>query len=110
MRIELKIVLLGLICAASARAETDKKTERTWKAKCASCHGADGKADTDQGKKMHIGDMTSPEWQKGKTDATFKSAIENGVKKEGGGEMEAYKDKLDAAQITALVAYVHTLK
>ena len=26
-----------------ARAEVDKKTERTWKAKCASCHGADGK-------------------------------------------------------------------
>ena len=39
----LTVVLAGLICAASARAEVDAKIVRTWKAKCASCHGVDGK-------------------------------------------------------------------
>jgi mono/diheme cytochrome c family protein len=92
-----------------ARAEVDKKVERTWKAKCASCHGADGKAQTDQGKKMKIADMTSAEWQKGKTDAQIKTAIEDGVKK-GDAEMEGFKDKLPADQVEGLVAYVRSLK
>jgi mono/diheme cytochrome c family protein len=109
MRIARLLVVVGLFCAASARAEVDKKAERNWKAKCASCHGADGKAQTDQGKKMKIADMTSAEWQKGKTDAQLKNAIENGVKK-GDAEMEGFKEKLDPAAIDGLVAYIRTFK
>ena len=109
MRIARLLVAVGLLCAASARAEVDKKAERNWKAKCASCHGADGKAQTDQGKKMKIADMTSAEWQKGKTDAQLKNAIENGVKK-GDAEMEGFKDKVPADQVEGLVAYVRSLK
>jgi mono/diheme cytochrome c family protein len=109
MRTHSKLLLLGLICAASARGETDPKTARNWKAKCASCHGADGKAATDQGKKLKIEDMTAAAWQKGKTDAQIKNAIENGAKT-GDAEMEGFKDKLDAAAIESLVAYVRTLK
>jgi mono/diheme cytochrome c family protein len=105
----LKLLLLALICAASARAEVDKKAERNWKGKCASCHGADGKGQTDQGKKMKVEDMTAAAWQKGKTDAQVKKAIEDGAKK-GDAVMEGFKDKLDAAQIDGLVAYVRTLK
>ena len=105
----LKLLLLGLICAASARAEVDKKAERNWKGKCASCHGADGKGQTDQGKKMKVEDMTAAAWQKGKTDAQIKKAIEDGVKK-GDAVMEGFKDKLDEASIKSLVQYVRTLK
>ena len=104
-----KLLLLALCCAAAVQAEVDKNAERNFKAKCASCHGADGKAQTDQGKKLKVEDMTAAAWQKGHTDAQIKSAIENGVKKDGS-EMEGYKDKLDAASIDALVAYVRTLK
>jgi mono/diheme cytochrome c family protein len=96
-----------------ARAEADKKTERIWKSKCASCHGVDGKGKTDQGDKMAIGDYTDPAWQKGKTDADIKKAITEGVNREKNGkkqEMEPYKDKLEAAQIDALVAHVRSLK
>jgi len=109
MRTYLKLLLLGLICAASARGEADPKAARAWKAKCASCHGADGAGQTDQGKKLHVEDMTAASWQKSKTDAQIKNAIENGAKK-GDAEMEGYKDKIDAAQIDLLVAYVRTLK
>ena len=108
MRI-LKLLLLMLVCAVPARAEVDKKAERNWKAKCASCHGADGKGQTDQGKKMKVTDMTSPAWQKGKTDVQIKKGIEDGAKT-ADGEMEGYKDKLEPAQIDALVAYIRTLK
>jgi len=96
-----------------ARAETDKKTERLWKAKCASCHGADGKAQTDQGQKMGIADYTDPAWQKAHTDAQVKAGIESGVNREKGGkkqEMDPFKDKLEPDQIDALVAYVKSLK
>jgi mono/diheme cytochrome c family protein len=109
MRSFLKVVFAGLICAASARADVDAKIVRTWKAKCASCHGVDGKGETETGKKAKISDFTKADWQKGKTDVQIKNAIENGTKKDGA-EMDPYKDKLDAAQIDGLVQYVRTLK
>ena len=107
MRTHSKLLLVGLLCAATARAETDPKVARAWKGKCASCHGADGKAQTDQGQKLKVEDMTAAAWQKGKTDAQIKNAIENGAKK-GDAEMEGFKDKIDAASIDSLVAYVRT--
>jgi mono/diheme cytochrome c family protein len=110
MRIFLKAMLLALtICAVSAHAQEDKKTARTWKAKCASCHGAEGKGDTEQGQKAKIADFSKPDWQKAKSDADIKKAIENGSKKEGV-EMDGYKDKLEPAQIDSLVAYIRTFK
>ena len=105
--------LVALLVPFTARAEVDKKTERTWKAKCATCHGADGKGQTEPGKKMGILDYTDVAWQKSKTDADIKKAISDGINREKDGkkqEMEAYKEKLDAAQIDGLVAFVHALK
>jgi len=111
-----RILWIAVLTAAlplAARAEVDKKTERTWKAKCASCHGADGKGQTDQGTKMGIPDYTAPAWQKAKTDADIKKAITDGVNQEKAGkkqEMEPFKDKLPPEQIDQLVAYIRTLK
>jgi cytochrome c6 len=97
----------------AAHAEVDKKTERLWKAKCASCHGVDGKGQTDQGKKMGIGDIADPAWQKSHTGAQIKAAIESGVNRDKGGkkqEMDGFKDKLTPEQIDSLVVYVKSLK
>jgi len=99
--------------AGRASAETDKKTVRTFKAKCASCHGEDGKGGTEQGKKMAVRDMTSADFWKDATDAKMKDAIANGLKRTKDGktqEMEPYKDKLKPEDIDALVAYVKTFK
>src|SRR4051812_23015179 len=103
-----KIALLVLVCAAPAGA-TDKKAEKNWKSKCASCHGKDGKGHTDQGKKMGVADMSTAAWKKSKTDAQIRTAIADGAKK-GDAVMDGYKDKLDAAAIDALVKYVRALK
>jgi mono/diheme cytochrome c family protein len=89
----------------AGRADVDKKIERVWKAKCAACHGADGKAQTDQGQKLGVHDYTKPEWQKGRTDEQIKKAIADGVK-----GMDGYKDKLAPDQIDGLVAFIRTLK
>ena len=97
----------------ASRAETDKKTERLWKSKCASCHGADGKGQTEQGQKMAIADFSAPAWQQSHSDAKVKAAIEDGVNREKNGkkqEMDPFKDKLEAAQVEALVGYIKGLK
>ncbi|HZR09714.1 MAG TPA: cytochrome c [Myxococcales bacterium] len=108
MRIAWAVIAAVGLCSVSAQAQ-DKKAERTWKAKCASCHGADGKGDTDQGKKMKIADMTSADWHNKTTDAKIREAILNGVKTENG-EMQSYKDSLSSEQVDSLVNYIHTLK
>jgi mono/diheme cytochrome c family protein len=101
-------VALALV-ASAGRAEPDAKVVKTWKTKCATCHGVGGKADTDTGKKAQLPDFTTAVWQSGKTDAQIKASIENGAKK-GENEMDPYKDKLTPEQIDGLVAYVRGLK
>jgi len=108
---------LALIAAAFALASApafaaDKKIERLWKAKCSSCHGADGKGQTEKGKKMKIADMTDAEWQKKVTDDDMKKAINEGVKKEADGvkkEMDPYKDEVKGEQLDAVVAHIREL-
>ena len=73
------LLTLAFALAIPGRASAaDKKTERLWKSKCASCHGADGKGDTDQGKEMGIGDVTTAAWQKQFTDQQIKDVIAKG--------------------------------
>jgi mono/diheme cytochrome c family protein len=106
-----KLLLAGILAVAmGAAAEPDAKTTRTWKAKCASCHGADGKGKTETGEKLGIPDMTSAKWQKEVSADEAKKAITDGFKRPGKSEgMDAYKDKLEPEQIDALVAYVKGL-
>jgi cytochrome c6 len=104
---------LATALARPALAEVDKKVLRTWKAKCSSCHGEDGKGATEQGKKMGVRDMASAEFWKDATDTKMKDAITNGIKQTKNGktqEMEPYKDKIKPEDIDALVAYVKTFK
>ncbi len=105
------LIILGAT-APLARAEVDAKTVRVWKAKCASCHGDDGKAQTVQGKKLGVTDLTTPEWQKRFTDAQLKAATADGVHRVTNGvkqDMDGYKDKLKPEQIDALVVYMRAL-
>jgi mono/diheme cytochrome c family protein len=102
----------GLLLLGGAAHAQDKKTERLWKAKCASCHGADGKAQTENGKKQKVADYTAKEWQAAKNDADLKKAILEGVKKEKDGvkqEMDGYSDALKPGEADALVAYIRAL-
>lgn len=95
--------------APATVAAPDKKIERLWKAKCASCHGADGKAQTEQGRKMQLSDMSQPKWQAARTDARLKKVILEGWDQTVGGvkqEMPGYKDELSPEQVDALLQYV----
>lgn len=95
------ITALSLLISASAFAADGAAT---YKAKCASCHGANGDGQTTMGKKMNLRDLGSPEVQK-QTDAELYAWTADGKNK-----MPAYKGKLSEAEIKALVAFMRTLK
>jgi mono/diheme cytochrome c family protein len=74
-----------------------------YKARCAMCHGADGKGETPIGKKMNIRDLGSPEVQK-QTDAELTTIVSKGKAK-----MPAFEGKLTGEQIAQLVAHIREL-
>lgn len=93
--------MLAVSCTLSFAAESG---EALYKAKCASCHGVDGKGQTPIGKKLNIKDLGSNDVQN-KHDSELKLIIENGK-----GKMPAYKGKLTDEQIESLVTYLRTFK
>lgn len=98
-------LMMAAVALMSAPAFADGPKE-VWKSKCASCHGEDGKAQTKQGQKYKVEDVTTAAWKAKHTDAKIKKAIEDGV---SGTKMKGFKDKLSAAEIDALVKYTKSL-
>jgi mono/diheme cytochrome c family protein len=100
------------LCVGLGAAAADKKTERLFNAKCASCHGKDGKAQTEKGKQMKMREMGTEEFQK-VTDDDIRKVLAEGFKKEKDGvkqEMDAFKDELKPADVDALVKMVREFK
>jgi len=67
------------------------------------CHGPDGKAQTDIGKKVQAADLTSSAFQ-AISDSKLESAI-----KAGKGKMPAFDGKLSDDEIHSVVAYVRQI-
>lgn len=72
---------------------------------CATCHGRDGQAKTFKAKFNHARDLTDAAWQSGVSDEHLYNSISNGR-----GKMPAFGQKLSAAEINGLVAYVRHFK
>lgn len=83
--------------AADARA--------TYNAKCASCHGRDGRSKTARGRRTHSRDLTDANWQNDVSDERLFNSIHNGR-----GKMPAFKKSLSENEIEALVALVRRLR
>ena len=75
-----------------------------YKAKCASCHGANGSGQTAYGKKAGLRDLRSAE-VRGQGDAQLLAIISKGK-----GKMPGYEKSLGAAACQELVAFIKTLK
>jgi cytochrome c6 len=103
----MKNMILAALLALSAGGARAEDIASVGTKQCKSCHGADGKGDTEMGKKSKAEDLTTVAWQAKHSDAQVRDAILNGVPKT---KMKAYKEKLAPEQIDALVAYVRTLK
>ena len=90
-------VVLGLMIPTAIFAQSGGAD--TFKAKCAMCHGPDGKGETATGKTMKVKDFSSEEVQK-MSDADLSTAITAGK-----GKMPKYAS-LSADQVKDLVAYI----
>lgn len=97
------LAALALSLALWTKPVAGQDITATYKAKCAMCHGADGKASTPAGKSMGARDFASNEVQK-QSDADLEQIINKGKNK-----MPAYASKLKPAEIKDLVAYVRQL-
>jgi len=86
---------LVAVCSSSAVAQD---AAATYKAKCAMCHGADGK-----GGKMGTRDFASAD-VKAETDAQLAEIITKGK-----GKMPSYDGKLKDTEIKDLVTYIRSL-
>jgi len=93
------ITTILLLTAFTAVAEDDGAI---YKAKCASCHGADGTGQTAAGKSMKLRDLGSADVQKQSDADLYK------ITADGKGKMPPYKAKLSDAEIKALVAHMRT--
>jgi len=96
-RVLVAMLVCGLLAVCASPAFADDAAA-TFKAKCAMCHGSDGK-----GGKMGTRDFASPE-VKAETDAQLVDIITKGK-----GKMPAYSGKLTDADIKSLVTYVRGL-
>lgn len=95
--------VLAAICLLSPAANAQGGGEKTYKAKCASCHGADGAGSTPAGKATKARDFCSDEVKK-ETDDEWTTIIVKGKNK-----MPGYDKKLTDAEIKDLVAYIRGL-
>jgi cytochrome c6 len=94
------VFTLVLMAPSVVRAQT---AAVTYKAKCAGCHGADGKANTGPAKALGAHDFASDEVAK-MSDADLIGIVTNGKNK-----MPAYGKSLKDSEIKDLVAYVREL-
>ena len=78
--------------------------EKTFQLLCVGCHGPDGRAQTDMGKKLQAADLTSAVVQDQKN-----SQLLN-VIKNGRGKMPAWSDKLSDSEIHAVLDYVRQFR
>lgn len=74
-----------------------------YKARCASCHGADGKGTTVMGKQTGVRDFASPEVQKEPDDQLIE------ILAKGKKNMPGYEKSLNGSQIKDLVSYIRGL-
>ena len=107
----MKKVILAILALASllflALPNLSWAQEDIYKAKCAACHGADGKG-TAAGKKMGAPEFSSPAVQKA-SDEDLADFIENGGPQKKASHAFANKG-VSAADANKLAAYVKTLK
>jgi len=104
----LVLLMIGTKTQAGAgdAVATSSDSKTTYDAKCAKCHGKDGRGKTMKGRLTHARDLTPAQWQNEVTDERLFNSISNGR----GKKMPGFKKELSEAEIDALVAYVRSLK
>jgi len=99
----IQVALVAVLIAAGASCFAQSSGEAIYKAKCLTCHGVAGMAETNVGHALKVKPVSDPEVKK----FTLPQMIE--ATKNGMGKMQPYKDKLTDAQIKDVSQYFRTL-
>jgi mono/diheme cytochrome c family protein len=101
----LSLALSAALLAPGARA-ADEAAGRSelWKSNCEKCHGADGKGDTEEGKKKGARDLSNAKWQKTISDDRMIRSVSRGRDK-----MPSFSKVLSEEQIKELIKEVRML-
>ena len=110
MKTRTKIALTSIALSLTAGVAFAAPAADNWDNLCASCHGADGKAQTKIGKKLRIRDYTDPAVQAELKDDAMIKATADGVIVDGKEKMKGYKAELSVDEIKDLVALIRKLK
>ena len=110
MKTTIKLVLTSVALAAATGVAYAAPAADNWDNHCASCHGADGKAQTKSGKKLKIRDYTDPKVQAELKDEDMIKATAEGVKIDGKEKMKGFKDEISADEIKDLVVHIRKFK
>ena len=97
------ILVIGSLCFVVAPAWAQKGGDAIFQEMCVGCHGSDGRADTDMGKKLKAADLTSADVQQ-QSDSALMKVVKSGQKK-----MPSFADKLSDDDIKAVIGYVRQL-
>ena len=89
--------------AVPSPAQKPREGDAIFQELCVSCHGNDGRADTEMGKSVKAADLTSSEVQQ-QSDAELARVLRTGQR-----QMPAFGDKLSDDEIKAVIGYVRHL-
>ncbi len=110
-RVVVGLAALGALAAGAAAQQGAGSAElgkKVMLAKCATCHGKDGRGVASMAKLFKV-EKVNMDWMSAqnvaKSDAQLKATISN-----GNGKMPSFKTKLQAAEIADVVAYIRTLQ
>jgi cytochrome c553 len=110
MKTTTKLAVASIALAFAAVAAQAAPASENWDNLCASCHGADGKAQTKMGKKLKIRDYTDAKVQAELTDEMLTKATADGVTVDGKERMKGFKSEISADEIKDLVAHIRKFK
>jgi mono/diheme cytochrome c family protein len=85
-------------------AAEEPKRSAVWESNCMVCHGADGRAETEEGRKKKARNLADARWQASVSDDRLLRSIRRGHE-----EMPAFGRKLSEEQTKALLAEVRSL-
>lgn len=100
------IIMFSSLFILSVQAQDTKVRDmkRLYQNSCAKCHGSDGSATGEDGKKLKGEDFTDQKWQRDTTDEKMVEVIMNG--KFFGVAMPAFKDKLTHEKAQLIVTEI----
>jgi cytochrome c6 len=95
--------LLTISISGPPNKEDSGKEAEVFQEQCIGCHGPDGRAQTEMGKKMGAADLTSAAVQQ-QSDSSLLKTVKDGKEK-----MPAFESKLSGDEIHAVIAYIREL-